>query len=105
MVLLDLRSGPPASTYPERHQLVRFFEDVIEQLRGAPGGESASAVSNLPMQSIGVAFVLPFNVEGQPSPENEDPRGRRPVGQALQQIAGSAVIVDDQHSRRRCLIR
>lgn len=74
VVLLDLRSGPPASTCPERHQLVRFFEDVIERLRGAPGIESASAVANLPMQSAGVTFVLPFNVEGQPPPESEDPR-------------------------------
>ena len=64
----------PASMYPERHQLARFFEDVVERLRGAPGVESASAVSNLPMQSVGVTFVLPFNVEGQPPPENEDPR-------------------------------
>ena len=27
VVLLHLRPGPPASTSPERHQLVRFFED------------------------------------------------------------------------------
>lgn len=74
VVLLNLRPGPPASTCPERHQLVRFFEDVIERLRGAPGVESASAVSNLLMQSVSVTFVLPFNVEGQPPPESEDPR-------------------------------
>lgn len=64
----------PASKYPERHQQVQFFDAVVARLRGAPGIEAASAVSNLPMQSVGVTFVLPFNVEGQPPPENEDPR-------------------------------
>ncbi len=64
----------PPSKYPERHQRVQFFEAVIARLRGTPGVESASAISNLPMQSVGVTFVLPFNVEGQPPPENEDPR-------------------------------
>lgn len=64
----------PASKYPERHQRVQFFEAVVARLRGTPGVEAASAVSNLPMQSVGVTFVLPFNVEGQPPPENEDPR-------------------------------
>jgi putative ABC transport system permease protein len=64
----------PASKYPERHQRVQFFDAVVARLRSAPGVEAASAVSNLPMQSVGVTFVLPFNVEGQPPPENEDPR-------------------------------
>ena len=64
----------PQSKYPERHQQVQFFDAVVARLRGAPGVEAASAVSNLPMQSVGVTFILPFNVEGQPPPENEDPR-------------------------------
>ncbi len=64
----------PASRYPEGHQRVQFFDEVVARLRSAPGVEAASAVSNLPMQSVGVTFVLPFNVEGQPPPENEDPR-------------------------------
>ncbi len=64
----------PDSKYPERYQRVQFFEEVVERLRRVPGVVSASAVSNLPMQSVGVTFVLPFNVEGQPPPENEDPR-------------------------------
>tara|TARA_B100002003_G_scaffold251849_1_gene298106 strand:+ start:7 stop:1338 length:1332 start_codon:yes stop_codon:yes gene_type:complete len=64
----------PQITYRERYQLVQFFEDVIERLRQAPGVESASAVSSLPMQSLGIARALPFTVEGQPPPEDEDPR-------------------------------
>ena len=64
----------PQAAYRERHQFVRFFEDVIDRLRQAPGVESASAVSSLPMQSLGIARALPFTVEGQPPPEGEDPR-------------------------------
>ena len=64
----------PQSAYRERFQLVQFFEDVIERLRRAPGIESASAVSSLPMQSLGIERALPFTVEGEPPPENEDPR-------------------------------
>ena len=64
----------PRALYRERHQLVQFFEDVIARLRQAPGIESASAVSSLPMQSLGIARSLPFNVEGQPPPKDEDPR-------------------------------
>ena len=64
----------PRAAYRERHQFVQFFEDVIERLRQAPGIESASAVSSLPMQSLGIARALPFNVEGQPPPVDEDPR-------------------------------
>ena len=60
--------------YPERHLLVQFFERVVARLRVVPGIERAAAVSSLPMQPVGVAFALPFTVEGQPPPETEDPR-------------------------------
>ncbi|MGQ0735065.1 MAG: FtsX-like permease family protein, partial [Acidobacteriota bacterium] len=39
----------------------------------APGVTSASAVSTLPMSEVGQAMALPFNVEGQPPPRDEDP--------------------------------
>ena len=64
----------PQAAYRERYQFVQFFEDVIDRLRQAPGVESASAVSSLPMQPLGVARALPFSVEGQPPPPDEDPR-------------------------------
>ena len=64
----------PQAKYPERHDLVRFFNDTLERLRRAPGIRSASAVSSLPMHSVGVTFALPFNVQGQPPPATFDPR-------------------------------
>lgn len=62
----------PATKYP-RHAIVRFYEDVIEKLRGTPGVEQASAVSAMPLHDVGAAGSLPFNVEGQPPPQTEDP--------------------------------
>jgi putative ABC transport system permease protein len=63
----------PTTKYRERQTLVRFFEDVVADLRGAAGVRAASAVSILPMQEVTVASALPFNVEGQPPPRSEDP--------------------------------
>ena len=63
----------PATKYRDRQNLVRFYEDVVDRLRQAPGVTSASAVSALPMSDVGQAMALPFNVEGQPPPRTEDP--------------------------------
>ncbi len=63
----------PTTKYRERQTLVRFYDDVVTELRGAAGVRSASAVSILPMQEVTVASALPFNVEGQPPPRDEDP--------------------------------
>jgi putative ABC transport system permease protein len=63
----------PTTRYRERHRLVQFFEDVVAQVRTAPGVTAASAVSILPMNDVGIASALPFTVEGQPPPRGEDP--------------------------------
>jgi putative ABC transport system permease protein len=63
----------PTTKYRERQSLVRFFEDVVADLRASAGVRSASAISILPMQEVTVASALPFTVEGQPPPRNEDP--------------------------------
>jgi putative ABC transport system permease protein len=63
----------PTTKYRDRQNLVRFYDDVVERLRQAPGVTSASAVSTLPMSEVGQAMALPFNVEGQQPPANEDP--------------------------------
>jgi putative ABC transport system permease protein len=63
----------PVTKYRDRQNLVRFYEDVIDRLRRAPGVTNASAVSTLPMSTVGQAMALPFNVEGQPPPRGEDP--------------------------------
>jgi putative ABC transport system permease protein len=63
----------PTTKYRERATLSRFYEEVIERLRRAPGVTAASAVSTLPMSDVGMAMALPFNVEGQQPPRGEDP--------------------------------
>jgi putative ABC transport system permease protein len=63
----------PTTKYRERQNLVRFYEDVVDRLRAAPGVTNAAAVSVLPMSDVGQAMALPFNVEGQQPPRGEDP--------------------------------
>jgi putative ABC transport system permease protein len=63
----------PTTKYRDRQNLVRFYEDVVQRLRQSPGVTNASAVSTLPMSEVGQAMALPFNVEGQQPPPNEDP--------------------------------
>jgi predicted permease len=63
----------PVTKYRDRQNLARFFEDVVERLRQAPGVNAASAVSTLPMSDVGTTMALPFSVEGQPPPATEDP--------------------------------
>ena len=63
----------PTTKYNQRPGLVRFYEDVIERLRRAPGVNSASAVSAMPLHNVGAASALPFSVAGQPPPPTEDP--------------------------------
>ncbi len=63
----------PVTKYRDRQNLVRFYEDVVDRLRRAPGVTNASAVSTLPMSNVGQAMALPFNVEGQQPPRGEDP--------------------------------
>jgi len=64
----------PTTKYNDRQLLSRFYEDVIERLRRAPGVTAASAVSALPMSDVGMTMALPFNVEGQQPPRGEDPQ-------------------------------
>ena len=62
----------PATKY-QRPAVARFYDEVLERLRRAPGIRSASAVSALPLQNVGAASSLPFTVEGQQPPPAEDP--------------------------------
>ena len=62
----------PTTKY-QRATQVRFYEDVLERIRRAPGVMNASAVSAMPLHDVGAAGALPFNVEGQQPPPTEDP--------------------------------
>jgi len=70
--LIAARVLLPTTKY-QRATQVRFYEDVIERMRRAPGVTAASAVSAMPLHDVGAAGALPFNVEGQQPPATEDP--------------------------------
>ena len=63
----------PTTKYNRRPAVARFYEDVVERLRRAPGVTGASAVSAMPLHNVGAASALPFTVEGHPPPPTEDP--------------------------------
>ena len=63
----------PTTKYNQRPAVARFYEEVVERLRRAPGVTAASAVSAMPLHDVGAAGALPFTVAGQPPPATEDP--------------------------------
>jgi len=63
----------PTTKYNQRPAVARFYEDVVERLRRAPGVTEASAVSAMPLHNVGAAGALPFTVAGQQPPPTEDP--------------------------------
>ncbi|MGE0362404.1 MAG: ABC transporter permease [Vicinamibacterales bacterium] len=63
----------PTTKYNQRPAVARFYEDVVERLRRAPGVTEASAVSAMPLHDVGAAGALPFTVAGQQPPPTEDP--------------------------------
>ncbi|HUU33819.1 MAG TPA: ABC transporter permease, partial [Vicinamibacterales bacterium] len=63
----------PSTKYSQRPAVARFYEDVVERLRRAPGVTAASAVSAMPLHDVGAAGALPFTVAGHPPPATEDP--------------------------------
>ena len=63
----------PTTKYNQRPAVARFYEDVVERLRRAPGVTGASAVSAMPLHNVGAAGALPFSVAGQPRPRPRIP--------------------------------
>ena len=63
----------PTTKYRERQTMLQFYEEVVARLRQTPGVTNASAVSTLPLSDVGQAMALPFAIEGQQPPANEDP--------------------------------
>jgi len=85
----------PFTRYRESHRRARFFEDLQERLRQAPGVERASISLGLPLDPRAEFFVTrsPYSVEGRPEPE----AGRKPeaalhvVGPELFETLGVSV--------------
>ena len=56
--------------YPEDGQVAQFYSQLLEQAAAAPGVESVSAISGLPMSGYSVSDY--FTVEGRPPMAKED---------------------------------
>ncbi len=59
-------AGP---AYDDRQRQLRFFEDLLRQLRGVPGIEAVGAISSAPLQGGGANT---FHVDGAPEPRASD---------------------------------
>jgi predicted permease len=71
--VLTISTSPPDTKYSTDQQRTTFFSDVLEQLHGLPGVQSAGLTTQLPFaRTWGTSSLL---VEGQPEP----PRGTAPV--------------------------
>jgi len=67
----------PNSRYPDAPSKRRFFDSLLERVKGLPGVTRASAVSALPMSALGVQFDLPFTIDGlETTSPTERPRAR-----------------------------
>jgi putative ABC transport system permease protein len=65
--VLTARLDLPSARYAKDSQMIAFYQQLMDRVRALPGVQSASAVSELPLQggSNGVIYV-----EGQPIPKN-----------------------------------
>ncbi len=69
--VLAFRVALPGLAYPERHQRVAFFNQLLERLEALPEITSAGATQTLPMRGD---YILSFTIQGQPAPKpNEGP--------------------------------
>ena len=67
----------PRTRYASPAAKRQFVADLVDRVRQLPGVTRASAVSVLPMSPVGVAFDLPFTVDGLAATSpSERPRAR-----------------------------
>ncbi|HKY06402.1 MAG TPA: ABC transporter permease, partial [Blastocatellia bacterium] len=64
--LLSVRVLLPASKYREDHQVINFFNQIVERTEAIPGVRSASAINFLPF--TGLAAATGFTIVGRPQP-------------------------------------
>jgi putative ABC transport system permease protein len=65
--VLTLGVSLPATRYPRPDQRARFFAELLERVRIAPGVVSAAAVTELPLGGD-ASIATRFTVEGRPAP-------------------------------------
>lgn len=68
--LLTLKLSLPREAYPERSQVVAFYEQLFERLEGLPGVNETGAVTMLPMG--GSYSCDGFEIEGRAWPQGAD---------------------------------
>ena len=68
----------PTTKYNQRPAVARFYEDVVERLRRAPGVTGASAVSAMPLHNVGAAGALPFTRRRAAAASHRGSARRRP---------------------------
>jgi putative ABC transport system permease protein len=64
--VLTMRLDLSPIEYPEGHQQLAFYEQVLGRMESLPGVQAAGAVHNLPMAGWG--NTRNFSIEGQPEP-------------------------------------
>ncbi len=67
--VLSLRIDLPGAKYPDRQQVARFYEQLLEQTRQIPGVRSAAAIQVLPLSGDNSGTSL--EIEGQPVPKQQ----------------------------------
>jgi len=61
--VLAFQVSLPEPSYPETHQRLRFYDDLLARLRSVPGVGSAGMVQRLPMRG---GYFLSFSIAGRP---------------------------------------
>jgi len=69
--VLTFSTSLPDGDYPEDHDLIQFYDALLERLRSLPRVRSAGMVQSLPIQDD---YFLSFAIEGRPAP----PPGEEP---------------------------
>jgi putative ABC transport system permease protein len=63
--VLTLSLAIPRAKYPQPAQRIRFFDQLLKQVRALPGVESAGAIDDLPLSGNGSNW--PIAIEGRPA--------------------------------------
>jgi putative ABC transport system permease protein len=67
--VLAFQVALPATSYPEDHNRVDFYDRLLARLRGLPGVEAAAMTQTLPMRG---SYVLSFEIQGRPPAQPGD---------------------------------
>ena len=75
--VLTARIDLPRASYPDSPASIRFYEQLLPRLQGAPGVESATLSDGLPAAGNG---AVPVQIEGKTYPDvNESPLAREGI--------------------------